>query len=185
MAFERKEVGGDVFCLFRKVWANELASCVGIAKIWVRWQQLTAKIWAAKGVEAERTRQAEKDGQTDRQTQRQRWMAVPSEVQAGCMSSFPRSLLPWRGVWCPGLCGRAWHSSPRAGGAAWTRTAGPPLPCLRTQRFRVKGNSWGLVWLETGERKAREKRKKGRVWVKREECRRGWKGDLGIGFQIF
>lgn len=42
---------------------------LGTAKVCV-WWQLTAKIWAAKGVEAKRTRQAETERQTDRRSDR-------------------------------------------------------------------------------------------------------------------
>lgn len=73
------------------------------------------------------------------------------------------------------------------GSSAWIRIAvfKPLVLCLQTHWLRVKMNLWGLVWLETRERKAREKRKKGRGWVKREKCRRRWGGDLSIGCQIF
>lgn len=164
---------------------------LAIAKICFQWQ-LMAKIWAAKGMEAERTRQAETERQTDRRSDRDE---CQSQLRRGlrCMSSFHRSLLPWWGGVCTGLCRRARplqslrRRNAPGGSSAWIRTAGfkPLVLCLQTHWLRVKMNSWGLVWLETSERKAREKRKKGRGWVKREKCRRGWEGDLSIGCQIF
>lgn len=97
------EKEGDVFCLFQKIWVNELASsrnCKDLCPVAADGQKLSSKGHGS------RENQTGRDRQTDRQTQRQRWMPVPTEVQARCMSSFHWSLLPLRGCVCIGLCHR-------------------------------------------------------------------------------
>lgn len=102
MAFGKeggKERGKAIFSAFSKRQMNLQVLETILCLVAADGQNLSSK---GRGSEENQTG---RDRKTDRQTQRQRWMPVPTEVQARCMSSFHRSLLPLRGVCvCTGPC---------------------------------------------------------------------------------